>query len=208
MSDVSGAGKEPARKAPPAVPPPANPAQLSAPPQAQPAAAAPKGREIRPLPVTRYTLINDSGGTFGRVWGASIPAGVPWEHVLSDEFWAHKANVFFPYDTVILRHDNREYYARLLVLETRTVGNSVEKNRVTMHVLEKHDLKPADAGLDSYRALYEISHLGAERKWCVIEVQTRTIVHEGFASVDDAQLARRLAAANVAQREAAQRRAR
>ena len=46
---------------------------------------------------------------------------------------------------------------------------------------------------DSYRALFEISHLGNEKKWCVIRVADRTIVHEGFASVDDAQIARRMA---------------
>src|SRR5712671_551817 len=180
----------------------------SAPAATAPAPTAkPIVREVRPLPVSAYTLINDSSGTFGRVWGATIPANVPWSDLLDDQFWAHKANAFSPMDTIILRHANREYYARLLVLELRTVGNSVEKNRVTMHVLERHDLKPADAGLDSYRALFEISHLGNEKKWCVIRVADRTIVHEGFASVDDAQMARRMAAQQVAQREAAHRRA-
>ena len=170
-------------------------------------AAKPIVREVRPLPVSAYTLINDSSGVFGRVWGATIPASVPWSDILDDQFWAHKANAFSPMDTIILRHANREYYARLLVLELRTVGTAVEKNRVTVHVLERHDLKPADAGLDSYRALFEISHLGNEKKWCVIRVADRTIVHEGFASVDDAQMARRMAAQTVSQREAAHRRA-
>jgi hypothetical protein len=189
--------------------PPAAAASTSAqhPPAAAAQAAKPIVREVRPLPVSAYTLINDSSGTFGRVWGATIPANVPWSDLLDDQFWAHKANAFSPMDTIILRHANREYYARLLVLELRTVGTSVEKNRVTVHVLERHDLKPADAGLDSYRALFEISHLGNEKKWCVIRVADRTIVHEGFGSVDDAQLARRMAAQQVAQREAAHRRA-
>lgn len=191
-----------APKAQPAAPPPAPPVAAAA------AGPAPKPREIRPLPVAFCRLLHDSGGDFGRIWGATIPAGTPWEHVIDDAFWAHRANVFIPHDIVWLKHANREYFAELLVLETRTVGNAVEKNRVTMHVKSKHDLKPADAGLDSYRALFEITHLGTEKKWCVVEVATKTIVHEGFATIEDAQRGRLHAASEIAKREAMQRRAR
>lgn len=173
---------------------------------AAPPAAPPKAAEVKPLPVSAYTLINDSSGTFGRIWGATIPAGVPWEHVLADEFWAHKANAFAPYDIITVRHANREYYARLLVLELRKVGTSAENNRVTVHLLERHDLKPADSGLDSHLALFAIRDLGASKKWCVIRVADQTIVHEGFDTIGDVQRARRLAAQNAAQLEAAAKR--
>jgi len=71
-------------------------------------------------------------------------------------------------DTVILRPPTVEYYRAPPGARMRTVGNSVEKNRVTMHVLERHDLKRPMPGLDSYRALFEIFTSRHEKKWCVI----------------------------------------
>lgn len=185
----------------PAAPPPAAPA----PPPAAEAAAAPpdgpKARELKPLVVTAFTLIQDSGGSFGRVWGATIPEGTPWEHVLHDSFWAHKANIMLPWDKILVRHAAREYYAELLVLETRTVGNAVEKNRVTVHVLERHDLKPAEAEIADYLAMFSIDNLGPQKKWCVINVADRTIVHEGFDNMVAAQRGRLYAAQVAKQRE-------
>jgi hypothetical protein len=165
--------------------PPVVPAQT---PPASPAAAPPAPRPMRPLPERFIRAINSSEGDFGTVWGATIPIGTPWEHVIQDEFWAMRAPSMHEWDTIHARDEGGNYYAILLVRKLRTEGMQRGVNRATVQVLTRYDLNPVSTNVDV--SDIEVAYRGRDDKWCLIEATTKVMLQRGFAEPNDAIRAR------------------
>lgn len=155
-----------------------------------PAAEAPAHpARIRAIPESHCRAINVSEGDFGTVWGAKIPVGTPWEHVISGEFWSNRAKVMHVGDEIRVMDEEGSYYAVLLVRALRQVGQSREgANRATVHVLDRYDLKPVDGGPNI--SLWMCSYQGPIKKWCIVRSADNIIVSDGFDSANSAEMAR------------------
>lgn len=195
MSDVKDAPpKKPADKpAASQLPGLADKPAEAAPLAPEAAAAKPaEKRAVRPLPLSLLTKINVSEGNFGTVWGATVPNGTTLDDLQDESFWSSTCADFREYDEIRVRDQGRNFYAEFLIRSVRTVGSSLRPNRASVQLLRFYELNPVDSGIDL--SGFENRWLGNGRKWGVVRTADGMVISEGFASPEDVQRARVLAA--------------
>lgn len=112
------------------------------------------------------------------LWVATPEAGTTLEDVLKNDYFAHVAGNFKPFDKVEVRAEDESYYAELLV---RSAGKNWAVCNVLMHV----DLAPkSDAVPDED---YTVGWGGPHQKHRVVRKKDGEVLFQGGASADEAR---------------------
>jgi hypothetical protein len=146
-------------------------------------------RSVRPLPEPRIFCAHASMGKIGNIWIATLPAGMPFEDCLADEFWANKAKDMHAGDTIEVKTDDQAFAAKLEVTGTRTVGAGNTANRISVSKREYALLTPPSNYVDV--GDHEVVFAGPHLKWCLKRRSDGKFVNEGFEDKESAERARR-----------------
>lgn len=92
------------------------------------------------------------------------------EDFLSPEFWALVAKDFVIGDHIELRDDGMTYWAEYLVV-------ACDRTWAKVHPLRQATLTPVEEMPISKD--FDVAFKGPHRKWCVIRISDKSIVHEG-----------------------------
>jgi hypothetical protein len=114
------------------------------------------------------------------IWRAHPEEGTPYETVLSDAYWAHRAREFRAGHKIEVLPDEMNYYAELLVM-------AAGGNWVSVIELLKVELKPA--AVPRRQSEYSVAWRGPHRKFAIVRASDGAIVKDGFALEDEAEAA-------------------
>lgn len=158
-------------------------------PQA-PAAMPAAPREVRPLIEARMSHpLHDSAGSWGRIWGATVPSGTTREDLTDPMFFSNKAALFKRGDRIWIRDDADTFTAVLIVRSVHAVGpTGGAPNRAIVHVSDYQSLVAIDTGVDI--SAYEFSWQGEELAYCVIRRADRKVILHHIADAKTAAKAR------------------
>jgi hypothetical protein len=147
-------------------------------PAAEMQAATPKGsargkRAILPARV-------ESAEFKRAVWRAYPEKDTPYETVLSETYWAHRAAAFRRGDLIEVWPDEMHYFAMLLVM-------AAGSNWAMPVELFKVALKPRV--MPARQPEFSVAYRGPHHKYAIVRASDDTIVKDGFAQEGDAELA-------------------
>jgi len=139
---------------------------------------------MRPLAKGRLKLICASACNFGNLHGAVLPAGTPFEHVFSEEFWANHAGDLRPNDQIDILSDDSRFYGRVYVrmVSGSTAGQKTRANVAKISYVE-FDEAPVPA---SHAAAYRTEYCGPHKRWCVMRIADGKPVAENLESEEAA----------------------
>jgi hypothetical protein len=126
------------------------------------------------------TMRIEDAGFRRNVWRAYPEEGTPYETVLSEAYWAHRARNFRAGDKIEILPDEMHYYAELLV-----IASGATWARVT-------ELFRKDLGttiVPDRQSDYRVAWRGAHRKFAIVRTVDGAIVKDGFAQQHEAELA-------------------
>lgn len=112
-------------------------------------------------------------------WRAFPEEGTPYERVLRESYWAHRAKDFKVGDKIEVLPDEMHYYAELLVMAAGATWLKVAE-------LCKIELRPAD--LAGTKPEYNVAWRGPHRKFALVRVADGAIVKDGFENEREALL--------------------
>lgn len=114
------------------------------------------------------------------IWRAYPEEGTPFETVLSEAYWAHRAAAFKAGDKIEVLPDEMHYYAELLVIAAGAAW---------ARVMELYRRELGALALPDRRPDYSVAWRGAHRKFAIVRTVDGAIVKDGFAQQHDAELA-------------------
>lgn len=112
------------------------------------------------------------------VWSVFVTAGMKFEDVLKDEYWAHVAERLHLYDEIIAIEESGAW--RGVALVTNKVGRLVHLQQIAYNELS--EVKANDEELPEG---YELSW-SPRLRWSVIQKETHERVSQGHANREEA----------------------
>jgi hypothetical protein len=114
-----------------------------------------------------------------RIWRACPEAGTPYETILTEAYWVHRAREFRAGDRIEVLPDEMHYFAELLVI-------AAGANWVRVIELFRKELQPEEF---VNRSDYTVAWRGAHRKFAIVRTVDGAIVRDGFVQQHEAEAA-------------------
>lgn len=130
--------------------------------------------------MTKLLESNFLGADFARQsFRATPPAGVKFEEMLDESYWAHVARKVQPYDIIEIVPEDGAFYARLIVVNSAKLWLKVKTlEHITLTAKKKNEVS------DRFEAVYK----GPHAKWKVTNKSDGSVVtEESFQSRDEAE---------------------
>ena len=127
-----------------------------------------------------FPPVSNSAEFSRAIWRAHPEEDTPYETVLSDAYWAHRAREFRAGHKIEVLPDEMNYYAELLVMAAGV-------NWVRVIELLKVELKPA--AVPRRQSEYSVAWRGPHRKFAIVRASDGAIVKDRFEKEHEAEAA-------------------